>query len=152
MTLGESNLSEGILANNSQLGWWVVPIRVLPSQSNELGILRISDQGGSWMKMMLNWLWVSRIVLMIREFFQTFCENTLRFCTIIVEVHHFLKNKLTWSCFHGSQHISFVVTPYWIYVSRMDTNWNQLSDHLDSLSIWMYEGMVPLSSFQVGVG
>jgi len=43
MTLGESNLSEGILANNNQFGWWVVPIRVSPSQSKELGILWISD-------------------------------------------------------------------------------------------------------------
>ena len=152
MTLGESDLSEGILANNSQLWWWVVSIRVSPLQSNELGILQISDQGGSWMKIMLNWLWVSRIVLTIREFFQTFCENTLRFCTIIVEVHHSPKNESTWSCFHGSQHISFVATPCWIYISRMDTNWNQLGDCLDSLSIWMYKDMVSLSLFQVGVG
>jgi len=39
MTLGESDLLEGILANDNQFGWWVVPIRVLPSQSEELGIL-----------------------------------------------------------------------------------------------------------------
>jgi len=56
MTLGESDPSEGILANDNQFGWWVVPIRVSPLQSKKLGILQISDQGDSWMKTMSNWL------------------------------------------------------------------------------------------------
>ena len=54
ITLGESNLSAGFLANNSQLEWYVVPIRSLPLLLNALGILRILDQEGSWMKMMSN--------------------------------------------------------------------------------------------------
>ena len=54
ITLGESNLSAGFLVNNSQLEWYVVPIRSLPLLLNVLGILQISDQGGSWMKMMSN--------------------------------------------------------------------------------------------------
>jgi len=47
ITLEESNLSTGILANTSQLGWCVVPIRSLPSLLDKLGILWILDQGGS---------------------------------------------------------------------------------------------------------
>ena len=39
MTLGESDLSVGFLVNNSQLGWYVVPIRSLPSLLNALEIL-----------------------------------------------------------------------------------------------------------------
>jgi len=95
MTLGESNLSKGILANDIQFGWWLVPIRDFPSQIEELGILRISDQQGSWMKMMSNWFWVSRRVLTIREFLRTFCERILRSFTIIVEVRRSPQNELT---------------------------------------------------------
>jgi len=54
ITLEEFNLSIGILVNNSQLGWYVIPIRPSPSLLDKLGILRISDQGGSRMKMILN--------------------------------------------------------------------------------------------------
>ena len=152
MTLGESNLLEGILVNDNQFGWWLVPIRDLPSQSEELGILQISDQGGSWMKMILNWLWVSRMVLIMREFLQTFCEKILRFFTIIIEVSRSPKNKSTWTCFHGSQCTSFIATPYWICVSRMDIDWNQLGDLLGSLNTWMSEDIALLSLFQVAEG
>jgi len=47
MILGESNLSDRNLANKIQLGWWLVSIRDSPLQLIELGILWISDQGGS---------------------------------------------------------------------------------------------------------
>ena len=147
MTLGESDLSEGILANNIQFGWWLVPIRGSPSRIEELGILWILDQGDSWMKMMLNWFWISRRVLTMREFLWTFCERILRFFTIIVEVHHSPQNGSTWICYYGSQHIFFVTTPYYTYVSKTDIGWNLLSNLLDSLSIWMNEDMVLLSLF-----
>ena len=54
MTLGESDFSDGILTNKVQLGWWLVPIRGSPLQLEKLGILQISDQGGSWINMMSN--------------------------------------------------------------------------------------------------
>ena len=54
MTLGESNLFAEFLANNNQLGWCVIPMRSSPLLLKALGILQISDQGGSWMKMMSN--------------------------------------------------------------------------------------------------
>jgi len=54
ITLEEFNLSTGILVNNSQLGWCVIPIRPSPSLLDKLEILWISDQGGSRMKMILN--------------------------------------------------------------------------------------------------
>ena len=112
MTLGKSDFSDGILANKIQLGWWLVPIKGSPLQSEELGILQISDQGGSWINMMSNWFWVSRRVLMIKEFLWTLCERILRFFTIIVEVCHSPQNKSTWIYFHRSQCIPFVATPY----------------------------------------
>ena len=152
ITLGESNLSTGILANNSQLGWCVVPIRSSPSLLDELGILWISDQRGSWMKMILNWIWVSSMVLIMSEFFQTFCKNILRFCKIIVEVRHFPWSKLTWPCFHGSQHISSVATLCWTDASRTDIDLSRLGGLPNSLNIWTCVDMVPLSLFQVEGG
>ena len=152
ITLGESNLSTGILANNSQLGWCVVLIRSLPSLLDELGILRILDQRDFWMKMISNWIWVSSMVLMMSEFFQTFCKNILRFCKIIVEVWHSPWSGLTWPCFHRSQHISSVATLCWTDASRTDIDLSQLGGLPDSLNIWMCVDTVSLSLFQVEGG
>ena len=52
MTLDESLSSEGVLANEIQLRWWIDPMSGSPSQFEVLGILRISDQGSFWIKMM----------------------------------------------------------------------------------------------------
>jgi len=134
MTLGESDLFNRNLAKKIQLGWWLVPIRGSPLQSIELGILRISDQGGSWIRMMSNWLWISRRVLMIKEFLQTFCERIFRFFIIILEVRRSHQNKSTWICFHRSQRIFFVAILCWTCVSRMDIGWSLLGDLLNSLS------------------
>ena len=112
MTLGESDLFDGILANEIQLGWWLVPIRGSPLQLEELGILWISDQGGSWINIMSNWFWILKRMLMIKEFLWKFCKRILRFFTIIVGVCHSPQNKLTWTCFHRSQHTSFIATLY----------------------------------------
>jgi len=54
MILGEYDLSAGILAKNSQLEWYAILIRASPSLLDELGILRILDQGGFWMGMISN--------------------------------------------------------------------------------------------------
>jgi len=86
-------------------------MRGSPSQSEELGILQISDQGGSWINMMSNWFCVSRRVLMVKKFLRMFCKRILSFFTIIVGVHHLSQNKLTGICFHGSQYIFFDATP-----------------------------------------
>ena len=111
MTLGMSNFSDGILVNEIQLGWWLVSMRGSPLQLEELGILQISNQGGSWINMMSNWFCVSRRVLTIKEFLQTFCERILSFFTIIVGIRHSSQNKLTWICFHRSWYIFFDATP-----------------------------------------
>ena len=52
MTLGESLELGDDLAKVVQLGWWQVPTRGFPSQLEELGTFRISDHGGSWIRMM----------------------------------------------------------------------------------------------------
>ena len=59
-------------------------MRVSPLQFKELGIEQIDDQEGSWIKMMLKEEWTSRIVLMRREFLQTFCEKILISLQIIL--------------------------------------------------------------------
>jgi len=149
MTLGKSIPSDGIHVNKIQLGWWMVPMRGSPSQSEVLGIFWISDQGGSWIKMISNWFRVLRRVLMMREFLRTFCEKILKFFTIIVELSRSLQNESIWIYFHGSQHTSSVVIPYWTCISRMDIGWSLLDDLLSNSSIWMSESMVPLFSFPI---
>ena len=49
----------------------------------ELGMEQIVAQDSSWMKIMSNSDLTSRIVLTIKEFFQTFCENNLMSLKII---------------------------------------------------------------------
>ena len=152
MTLGKSFSYDGILAKEIQLGWWLVPIRGLPLLFAMLGIFRISDHGGSWIKMISNWFKVSRRVLMMREFLWTFCEKILRFFTIIIELSCSLQNELIWICFHGSQCTSSDAIPYWICVSKMDIGWSLLGGLLDNLSTWTCEGIVLLFLFPILAG
>ena len=151
-TLGESFLSDRILANIIQLGWGLVPIKGSPLLFKVLGIFWISDHSGSWIKMILNWFKVLRRVLTMREFLQMFCEKILRFFTIIVKLGCFLYNELNWICFHRSLHISCDATPYWTCTSKMDKDWNPLGDPLSSSSTWKSGGIVPLSLFLILAG
>ena len=149
MTLGKSWLLEGDLAKAIQLGWWHVPINSSPSQFEELGILRISDQGGSWINMILNWFWISRMVLMMTEFLQMFCEKTLRFFTIIDWTCRSLQNEAISTCFHRFQHTFWCAIPYWSDVSKMGSCWSWLGGLLCSLNTWMSGGMVCPSWFLI---
>jgi len=149
MTLEKSALTDEILANKIQLGWWMVPMRGSLSWSEVLGIFWISDQGGSWIKMISNWFRVLRRILTMREFLQTFCEKILRFFTIIVELSHSLQNKSIWIYFHGLQRTSSIAIPYWTCVSRTDIGWSLLDDLLGNSSIWISEDMDPLFSFPI---
>ena len=125
-TLGALDWLEGVLANKSQLGWWVVPTSTSPSWFKVLGIIWMIDQGSSWMKMMSKSVWVSRIVLTISKFFQTFWEKTFQWLQIIVEGYCSQLNRLIWTCFHGSQHISSGANLCCTYVSKRDMSLNQL--------------------------
>ena len=69
MTLGESLLSLEFLENAIQLGWWQDPMSSSPSQLSALGSFQISDQGGSWIRTMSNWVYDSSIELVMIEFF-----------------------------------------------------------------------------------
>ena len=149
MTLGKSVSSDGILVKEIQLGWWMVPMRGSLLLFEVLDIFQISDHGGSWIKMILNWFAVSRRVLTIREFLWTFCEKILSFFTIIVELSCFLQNESIWICFHGSQCTSSGAIPYWICVSKTDIDWSLLGDLLGNSNIWMSKGMVPLFLFPI---
>ena len=149
MTLGESLLLEGGLANTIHLGWWQVPIRGSPSQFEELRTFRISDQGGSWIKMMSKWERVSRITFVMREFLRTFCEKIFSLWIIIDWTNRLLQNGVILICFHGSQCISWCAIPYWIGASRMDKHWSQLGDLLCNWSTWMNVGIVRPSWFLI---
>ena len=147
MTLGESIPLEGSLANEIQLGWWQVPIRGSPSQFEELGIFLISDQGGSWIRIMSKWNRVSSIVFRTIEFLQTFCEKIFRFRTIIVGWSRSHGSGGLEICFHKSLHTFWYAIPYWIDVSKRNTNLNWPGDPLCSWSTWMNEGRVHPSWF-----
>ena len=149
MTLEKSFLSDGILAKETQLGWWLVPIKGSPLLFEVLGIFWISDHGGSWIKMILNWFKVSRRVLMMREFLQMFCKKILRFFTIIVELSRSLQNKSIWICFHGSQHTSSDAIPYWTCVSKTDIDWSLLGGLLSNSNTWTCRGIVLFFLFPI---
>jgi len=53
----------------SQLGWLATPTKDSPSQLLELGVDRIVDQDGSWIKIMLKLELTLRTVFMMRLFF-----------------------------------------------------------------------------------
>jgi len=64
-------------------------------------------------RMMSKCVWVSRIVLMMRWFFYTFWERTLRFFKIIFSVYRSPKSGLIWICCHGFQRISWGAILCW---------------------------------------
>ena len=128
-TLGENALFTGLVVNRIQLGWWMVLIKFLPSLFALLGTWQMTNQGSSWMSIMSKCDWVLRIVLTIRWFLQTFCERILRLLKIIFAACCLPRSESIWSCFHGSQCISFGITLCWIDVSRMGIGWSQLGDH-----------------------
>ena len=147
MILEESLPLEGILVNEIQLGWWQVPIRGSPSQFEELGIFLISDQGGSWIKIMSKWNRVSSMVFKTSEFLRTFWEKIFKFYTIIVGLSHLLGSGWIEICLHESLHISWCAIPYWSNVSKRDMSSNRPGDPLCSWSTWMNEGRVRPSWF-----
>ena len=149
MTLGESLLFKGSLANAIQLGWWQVPMRGLPSQFEELGIFRILDQGGSWISITSNWERDSSIVLVISKFLQTFWEKIFKFRTIIVYWRRSLRSGWTVICFHGSQRISWCAILCWSDVSRMDRCLSRLDNLSCSWDTWKYAGKVRPSLFLI---
>ena len=60
----------------------------------------MKDQESSWMKMISKSEWASRIVLVIKLFFWTFCEKILRFSKIIGH-YHLQMNESNFSWFPG---------------------------------------------------
>ena len=66
-----------------QLGWFGTPTSSSPFPLFELRIAHMVIQDGSWIKTISKSNQVSRIVLMMRLFFCTFCEKTLMFLAIM---------------------------------------------------------------------
>ena len=152
MALGESLLSLGVLENAIQLGWWQDPMSSSPSQLSALGSFQISDQGGSWIRTMSNWVYDSSIELVMIEFFWTFWEKILSFCIIIEGLRRSLQSGWSSICCHGSRRIFLCATPYGSDVSRRDKYSNRLDDCLYSLSTWRSEDTAHLSWFWAWVG
>ena len=149
MTLGESLLSLEFLENAIQLGWWQDPMRGSPSQLSALGSFQISDQGGSWIRTMSNWVYDSSIELVMIEFFRTFWEKILSFRIIIEGLCRSHQSGWSSICCHGSQRISWCAILYGNDVARKDMSSSRLGGLLCSLNIWRSGGMDRLSWFQV---
>ena len=75
MTLGELLALEEVLEKVSQLEWFGTPTNISLSSLIELGIEQIVVHEGSWIKMTSKEIWVLRIVLVSRMFFQTFWKK-----------------------------------------------------------------------------
>jgi len=142
MTLGESLPLDGSLTNKIQLGWWQVPIRGSPSWFKELGIFLISDQGGSWIKIMLKCNRVSSIVFKTSGFLRMFWEKIFKFRTIIEGLSHSLGSGWIEICLHESLHIFWRAIPYWSNISKRGMSSNRPGDPLCSWSTWMSVGRV----------
>ena len=142
MTLGELLPLDGSLANEIQLGWWQVPIRGSPLWFKELGIFLISDQGGSWIKIMSKWNRVSSIVFKTSEFLRMFWEKIFKFRTIIVGLSCSLGSGWIEICLHESLHIFWCAIPYWSDVSKRGMSSNRPGDPLCSWNTWMSVGRV----------
>jgi len=50
--LGEVALFAGVIVKSDQLGWWTVLVKFSPSQLTVMGTLQMTDQGGSWIRIM----------------------------------------------------------------------------------------------------
>ena len=137
MTLGESLPLDDSLANEIQLGWWQVPIRGSPSWFEELGIFLISDQEGSWIKIMSKWNRVLSIVFKMSEFLWMFWEKIFKLCTIIVGLSRSLGSRWIEICLHESLHIFWYAIPYWSNISKRGMSSNQPGDPLCSWNTWM---------------
>ena len=75
ITLGESLTLEEVLKKVSQLGWFSTSTNVSPSSLIKLGIEQIVDYESFWIKMISKEIWVLRIMLVSRLFFQMFWEK-----------------------------------------------------------------------------
>jgi len=142
MTLGESLPLDGSLANKIQLGWWQVPIRGSLSWFEELGIFLISDQGGSWIKIMSKCNRVSSIVFKTSGFLWMFWEKIFKFRTIIVGLSCSLGSGWIEICLHESLHIFWHAIPYWSNVSKRGMSLNRPGNPLCSWSTWISVGRV----------
>jgi len=141
MTLGESFAKHSSLANVSQLGWFGMPTKEVPSQFTELEIDLIVVHNGSWMNIMSKFWLTSRIVLIRKLFFHMFWENIFRSFKIILWSCSQLNKLSSFSCPEFS-HISLSAIPYWNDVSKRDSCMSQLSVRLCSWGIWTCENRV----------
>lgn len=140
-TLGCSLLSIKCLEKVICKGWLGVPTKGSPSSDVKLGIVQITDQGGSWIKTMSKFLLFSRIISVSSLFFQTFCENILRFLQIIYSPHPQLSRLKALDTFSHA-------TPCWTYVSIMDKCCCWLDAPLYNWCTWKSAGKALLSLFQ----
>ena len=118
---------EEVLEKVTQFGWLEAPIIFSPSLLNELGIECKVDYRGSWIRIMLNFLLSFNSVSVRNLFFWTFCENILRFFTIMLVCCSQL-NELTCSYFHRAFDTFLNATLCWSDASRMGKCWNWLDD------------------------
>ena len=141
MTLGELFAEHSSLAKISQLRWFGMLTKRMPSQFAELEIVLIVIHDGSWMNIMSKFWLISRIVLMRKLFFHTFWENIFRSFKIILWNCLQLNKLSSFSCLKFL-HIPLNAIPYWNNVFKRDNCMSWLSIHLCSWGIWICENRV----------
>jgi len=85
MTLKELWLLKVFLEKVIQLEWFETSTSFSASSFNKLKIDWINNYGSSWIKIISNSFYTSKIVLVSRLFLQTFCEKILISLIIILE-------------------------------------------------------------------
>ena len=93
------------------------------------------------MKIILNSLYDSKIVLVSNLFFQMFCNKILVFLIIILNYHSQLSKLIVFWLLRVLD-TSLNATLYWSNVSRKNISSNQLGDLLCNLNTWINKGMV----------
>jgi len=101
------------------------------------------------MKIILNSLYDSKIVLVSNLFFQMFYNKILVFLIIILDYHSQLSKLIVFWLLRVLD-TSLNATLYWSNVSRKNISSNQLGDLLCNLNTWINKGMVYSVWFLIG--
>ena len=131
MTLGELLAWDEFLEDMVQFGWLETPTNSSPLLLFKLSIDYIKNQDGSWIKMMLKEVYISRIVLMTKLFLWMFWEKILIFFKIMLGNCSQLSES-RFFYFHKVLVVSCYAICNWIGASRRDTNSSLPNNHLSS--------------------
>ena len=126
---------EEFLENIIQFGWLGTPTSSSSSLLFELGIEYMKDHDGSWMKIILKEICISKIVLMIKLFFWTFWKNILISFKIMLGCHSWLNELIAFYCCEALD--TFLhATLCWSSASKRSIDLSQPDDLLCVMECW----------------